>query len=311
MQTSYETLLSVCAALRDAAAASLVRAAVKAGYHEFFPDRVDQIAGMVDKAFDRLAHSQQAGIDPPGLVAVTGDLIERTFRKGDLAFWFNQTYHHYKTVLKPETDFQQLNRLITGRRVLDYGCGSGYLAARLARGGYELFTTDVLDYRYAEARHLPFVRMAAPTELPYPAGSMDSALVQAVLHHVDPRDLPLVIQHLALMASQVLIKEDTYGLPRDLPGAAEVLAAQPLLRAFEALAPEGQVRALVLIDYYANAVAQGLPEMNMPFAFKSVAEWHLALGANGLRVIRTRVAGFEPGRMHQSCHVWFECERAA
>jgi SAM-dependent methyltransferase len=308
--THDESLLSVCAALCDEAAVALVRAAVKAGYHEFFPDALEQIDGMLDGAFDRLGHSQQPAIDPTSLVAVTDDLIQRTFRKRDSAFWFNQTYHHYKTQLKPETDFQQLSRLISGRRVLDYGCGSGYLAARLARAGYELFTTDVLDYRYAEARHLPFVRMAAPTELPYPAGSMDSALVQAVLHHIDPHDLALVIQHLALIATQVLIKEDTYGLPRDLPGVAEALAAQPLLRAFDALSLEAQVRALVLIDYFANVVAQGLPEMNMPFAFKSVTGWQTVLGANGLRVSRTRVVGFEPGRMHQSCHVWFECERS-
>ena len=83
---------------------------------------------------------------------MTSELLERTFRKWDPSFWFNQIYHQYKTQTKPETDFQQLQKLIPGKRVLDYGCGSGYLAARLAKGGYKVFTADVLDYRYEEAR---------------------------------------------------------------------------------------------------------------------------------------------------------------
>ena len=34
----------------------------------------------------------------------------------------------------------------------------------LARGGYNVFTTDVLDYRYAEAQRLPFRSMTTPTD---------------------------------------------------------------------------------------------------------------------------------------------------
>ena len=66
---------------------------------------------------------------------------------------------------------------------------------------------------------------------------------------------------------------------------------------------------LALIDFFANAIAQGIPEMNMPFAFKTVSEWERVLLQNGFRVTRRIVAGFEPGRMHKSCHVWLVCER--
>jgi hypothetical protein len=90
---------------------------------------------------------------------------------------------------------------------------------------------------------------------------------------------------------------------------AETAAQQPLLQAFMAMPRETQYQVLILIDFFANAIAQGIPEMNMPFEFKSVTEWHRVLKANGLRVNRTWVAGFEPGRMHKSCHVWFVCER--
>jgi hypothetical protein len=90
---------------------------------------------------------------------------------------------------------------------------------------------------------------------------------------------------------------------------AETAAKQPLLQAFMKMPRDTQYQVLILIDFFANAIAQGIPEMNMPFEFRSVTEWHRILKVNGLKMNRTLVAGFEPGRMHKSCHVWFVCER--
>jgi len=240
---------------------------------------------------------------------VTSALLDDTFRKSDPSFWFNRIYHHYKTQIKPEADFQRLQNLLPGRKVLDYGCGSGYLSARLAKGGYEVFTTDVLDYRYAEARHLPFVQMTSSTDISYPDDSVDVAVALAVLHHINPDDLPRVIQRLRKIARYALIKEDTFGLPEKIEGLAESLKTQPLLRSFVAMTAGVQQQVLALIDFFANAIAQGLPEMNMPFEFKTVTAWQQVLLQNGFRLNQSLVAGFEPGLMHKSCHVWMVCER--
>jgi hypothetical protein len=178
------------------------------------------------------------------------------------------------------------------------------------KGGYEVFTTDVLDYRYAEARHLPFVQMTSATDIAYPDDSVDVAVVLAVLHHINPDDLPRVIQRLRKIARYALIKEDTYGLPEQTEGLNENLATQPLLRAFVAMTLDAQKQVLALIDFFANAIAQGLPEMNMPFEFKTLPAWEQVLLQNGFQVSRSLVAGFEPGLMHKSCHLWLVCERA-
>jgi SAM-dependent methyltransferase len=302
-------LWAVADALQNPRVVEFVRETVRTGYREVFSVPSDQIDALVDAAFDELARSREAP-QPPKLAETASDLAERLFGKGDPSFWFNRDYHHYKTEIKPETDFRQLRGLISRKRVLDYGCGSGYLAARLARGGYQVVTTDVLDYRFDEARELPFVRMTSPSDIPYPEGSIDTALVQAVLHHVEPAVLPLVIRRLSQIAEHVLIKEDSYGLTSGLPGLEERLKEQPLLRAFTEMPLELQYQALILIDYFANAIAQGIPEMNMPFAFRTVTEWREMLESNGLEVGRILVAGFEPGRAHKSCHVWFACDRA-
>lgn len=307
----HQALHTVGRALRNAEVVEFVSASVKAGYRECFLAEGAQACALVDDAFTRLARSQQAGVDPAGLVQVTSALLEHTFRKQDPSFWFNRSYHQYKTLAKPETDFRRLQKLLPGERVLDYGCGSGYLAARLAKGGYKVFTTDVLDYRYEEARGLPFVQMASATDIPCPDDSVDVAIVLAVLHHIDPENLSVVIRRLRAIARHVLIKEDTYGLPNDTEGLAEAQQAQPLLRNFVSMTLDGQQQALALIDFFANAIAQGLPEMNMPFEFKTVTEWDEVLRRCGFRLNRTVLAGFEPGLMHKSCHVWLLGERTA
>ncbi len=304
-----QALRAVSAALRNPRVAEFTANSVKAGYRQFFGDKNDQVCQMVDQAFEQLVRSQRDGENCAQLVKVTTELLKNTFRKSDPSFWFNRVYRHYKIEIKPETDFQQLQQLLPGKSVLDYGCGSGYFAARLARGGYKVFTTDVLDYRYPEARSLPFMRMASPTDIFYPDDSVDAAVVQAVLHHIGPNDLPLVLQRLRKIAKFVLIKEDTYGLSEHMEGLNEKLRSQPLLREFVAMSLEMQLQVLVLIDFFSNAIAQGLPEMNMPFEFKTVTEWQKVLADNGLRVNKTVLAGFEPGRMHMSCHVWLLCER--
>ncbi len=302
-------LRTVAGTLRNGDVVNFVKASVKAGYREFFGEFSDEVCGMVDQSFDRLSRSQGDGIDTARLVEVTSALLNDPFRKSDSSFWFNRIYHLYKTQIKPESDFQTLQKLLPGKSVLDYGCGSGYLDARLAKGGYEVFTTDVLDYRYEDARQLPFVQMSSATDIGYPNDSVDVALVLAVLHHVDPNDLPSVIQRLSKIARYALIKEDIYGWPEHGEGLAECLRTQALLRGFLGMALEKQQQVLALVDFFSNAVAQGIPEMNMPFAFKTVAEWEQVLLRNGFRVTRSIMAGFEPGRMHKSCHVWLVCER--
>ncbi|HXP17125.1 MAG TPA: class I SAM-dependent methyltransferase [Terriglobales bacterium] len=306
-----QALHTVGRALRNGEVVDFVGASVKAGYRECFLAKGEPACAMVEDAFTRLAKSQQEGVDPARLAQVTSALLQHTFRKQERSFWFNRIYHEYKTLVKPETDFRQMQKLLPGEKVLDYGCGSGYLAARLAKGGYKVFTTDVLDYRYEEARRLPFVQMASATDIPYPDDSMDVAIVQAVLHHIDPGNLPIVLRRLRAISRHVLIKEDTYGLPSHLEGVAETQEKQSLLRTFVSMPLDAQQQALALIDFFANAIAQGLPEMNMPFEFKTVTEWEEVLRREGFKVNRTVLAGFEPGRMHKSCHVWLLCERAS
>ena len=107
-----QALRTVADALQNQTVVEFVCATVKAGYREFYGAESDRVCGMVEKSFDELASSQQDGINTEKLVAVTSDLLEHTFRKADSSFWFNRIYHQYKIQTKPETDFQQLQKLL-------------------------------------------------------------------------------------------------------------------------------------------------------------------------------------------------------
>ena len=304
-----ETLNAVCDTLRDPAVVAFVADTVQAGYRECFTEHQEAAIELASTAFRTLESSQARGINPSAMLTATSELLQNVFRTHDKLFWFHVEYQRYKTVNKPEMDLAQLKPLIPGKQVLDYGCGSGYLAARLDKAGYAVMTTDVLDYRYPDARHLPFKAMQSPSDISYPDDSADVALIQAVLHHIDADALPTVLNKLRRVSSHLLIKEDTYGVRLDLEGASEAMETQPLMRRFLGFPLQTQCKVLALIDYYANVIAQGVPEMHMPFSFRTPDQWVTVLEESRFRVTRSLVVGFEPGRMHKSCHIWITCER--
>jgi hypothetical protein len=308
MMDQHQALGMICRALRDRGVVDFVRRSVMTGYLELCPGEGERIVQLVNTAFNRLSHSQVSKVDLDKLLGVSIELVEDVFKKKDSDFWFNRAYHHYKTRTKPDADFEQLEGLIEGNRILDFGSGSGYLATRFSRGGYQVHTADVLDYRYQEARQLPFVRLERLQAIPLASDCIDTALVQAVLHHIEDYELSFILGELGRIAPKLLIKEDTYCLPDQQIEVVERCRRQPLLQSFMRMPEQTQFLVLALIDYYANAIAQGILEMNMPLNFKTMTEWESTFASHGWRVSQTIIAGFEPGRVHKSCHVWFICE---
>jgi SAM-dependent methyltransferase len=234
-------------------------------------------------------------------------LVEDVFRKGDPEFWFNRVYKHYKREIKPRRRFEHLSGLLLDNRVLDVGCGDGLLSVLLAAHGYRPLLADVLDWRDEQARHLPFALMPSPTKLPFSGGAADTAMTFAVLHHIDAPNLSLLLNELKRTSRRVIIEEDTYDLP-DLPAFREVIARDAQLQAFMALSVDDQLRYTMLLDYFSNAISQGIPEMNFPFEFRSYQGWIDVFEAYGFRVVDTRLLGFQKGNFNRTCHVWYVLE---
>jgi SAM-dependent methyltransferase len=288
--------------LRNTQVLEFSRRIITENYAECAPDHEDAVRELLGQTFARLSASAE---DEQRFCSTVSSLVADVLRKHDPTFWFNRIYQSYKKTLKPRYRHEKLKPLLTGQTVLDLGCGDGLLAARLHDDGYEVFLTDVLDYRHETARPLPFRPMTDPAAIPYSESAFDNAIAMAVLHHVEAADLLPLLAGLRRTCRRVIVEEDSYGVPADLNGLPEIVQRDEQLREFVALPAENQLRVLMFIDYFANAIAQGLVQMDMPFNFKTVREWQGVFAAQGFTVRKTLLMGFQPGQFNRSCHVWF------
>jgi hypothetical protein len=119
----------------------------------------------------------------------------------------------------------------------------------------------------------------------------------------------LVLSELRRVSQRIIIEEDTYDVPQTLTGVEELARTQPQFARFCSLNIKNQFESLMLIDYFANALTQGLVEMNFPFQFKTIPQWISLLEAHDLHVSQVELLGFQPANVNRSCHVWFICDR--
>ena len=286
----------------DPALTAFAERVITQSYAECVPGDEAALRDLLRRAFAALAEaSHSAGAFQAALTRVSADL----FHTSEPDFWFNQRYRRYKRDFKPADRFRQLQPWLAGQTVLDLGCGNGLTSAIVRQHGYLPYLTDVLDYRAPEARELPFAPMPSPRQLPYPGQHFDTGLVFAVLHHVAADDLRPLLGELRRACGRVIVEEDTFDLPLAEPATAAALERDAMLRDFAALSSAAQRRFLMFVDYFANAITQGLPQMEMPFNFKPLRAWQALFAEQGWRVRETLIKGFQPRYFNRSCHVWF------
>lgn len=271
-------------------------------YKSHFPDHIDDVTPLLNNAWNHLLDARSGD----GLYRACEEVHRRFFKAGDSGSWFSRGYSSYKSQRKPVQDFDNLVGAITGSTVLDFGTGRGHLAVLIARAGFDCYTTDVMDYRCPDACGLPFQQMTSPHDVPYADDMFDSAIVKTVLHHVDATDLTPLLTNLRRVARRLVIEEDTYAVPTELLQSS---ARQPEIVQFNKLNHRDQFRVLALVDFFGNAVVQGLVEMNFGWQFKRVGEWNALFGSLGFHVSDTEIVGFRPGNVHKSCQVRFVVDR--
>ena len=72
------------------------------------------------------------------------------------------------------------------------------------------------------------------------------------------------------------------------------------------LTPENQKNYLEFLDYYANIIVQGIENMNIPLAFRTIQEWQIVFEKQGLFLVDLIPKGFQKQYFHRSNHLWFE-----
>lgn len=101
-----------------------------------------------------------------------------------------------------------------GDKVLDVGCGAGYVLAELA-AAHEVTGIDIVDSRDPALPQFPFARYDGLT-LPFPDQSFDVVLLVFVLHHVPNPLKPKLFAEVRRVARRhIVVLEDTPRTPID------------------------------------------------------------------------------------------------
>ena len=94
-----------------------------------------------------------------------------------------------------ERRFEALVRLLqprSGERLLDMGCGSGWLAERCRQAGARVWAADIALTGVAGARarfpQVPHYQVADVYHLPFAAGGFDAVLLSEVAEHLEDLD---------------------------------------------------------------------------------------------------------------------------
>lgn len=92
---------------------------------------------------------------------------------------------------------------VRGRRVLEVGCGRGWLAERMSRVATQVTASDIVLSDAVQSLPGVEVRAASAEALPWPDGSFDVVVSTHTLEHV--QDLPRALAELRRVAKEDLV----------------------------------------------------------------------------------------------------------
>ena len=185
-----KTIREILLALHNNEVREFVKETLKENYRNLFVGHRKEAQLMIDKAFQQLlAINNEENIEYQFMENLS-IIDDKIFKKNDQTFWFNKMYEYYKRYTRSNEDIKLIHRFILNKRAVDFGSGAGYFALELKKKGFEIFTTDVLDYRIADARVLPFKKMFSPIDVDSIPDNISTLIIRTVLHHIDKQSFP-------------------------------------------------------------------------------------------------------------------------
>ncbi|WPP48989.1 class I SAM-dependent methyltransferase [Catalinimonas niigatensis] len=282
-------------------------------------DVTDKCQYLVDSVFQRIEEIQAS---PEELFPLFAQLSRNKQPRDKI--WFDeflQAYQFYKHQRKLNRRYEKIKNYLHGSSYCDIGCGGGDFVAFLKhyhQPFQQVAGIDVMDWRTeAVKEEIGFQMLDFSQPDTFSKVKYDTMSCLAVLHHVGNTDEAqgIFLQNIRKSLSEggrLIIEEDVI-LPED-----ELLRHQEYQEQIQQL-KEYQINlsdflqfdyatqkdCIILIDFLANALAVGVPEMAFPCGFRSIEAWTDILENNGFSISKVKIAGFVPGNFNQSSHVYF------
>lgn len=169
---------------------------------------------------------------------------------------------------------QQISPFLTGRSLLDVGCGDGLVCAGIADRFSEVMMVDVMNYVDKSVR-LPF-RLYKPSS-PLPIRSrFDTALLLTVLHHArDPIDV--LRRTIRATNRRIIIIESVFGVRRTR------VIRRPSPSVLYSLSNVRQFKYASFIDWLYNRVFHN--GVSVPYNYQSPRQWMRIATSLGAKVV--------------------------
>lgn len=282
-------------------------------------DVADKCQNLVDSAFQRIEKIQSA---PEDLFPLFVQLSRNKQPRDKI--WFDeflQAYQLYKHQRKLNRRYEKIKTYLHGTSYCDIGCGGGDFVAFLKhyhRPFRQVAGIDVMDWcTEAVKEEIGFQMLDFSQPNTFSEVKYDTMSCLAVLHHVGNTDeaQSVFLQNIRNSLSKggrLIIEEDVVLPEGELrrhqqyqEQIMELKKQQEILSPFLQYDYATQKDCIILIDFLANALAVGVPEMAFPCGFRSIEEWTGLLENNGYEIKEVKIAGFVTGNFNQSSHVYF------
>lgn len=300
-----KTAQTLCRAFANPKVTLFVTSILSKKYKYHFPNNKRDVGRMVKMSIDDLVSAHRTNELSRDFIAVSQRIHTKIYANNS---WFNKLYKNYKIKTTPYYDYLLLRPYLSGVSVLDFGGGAGYMAIELRKQGFNVFITDVLDYRIKEVKDIGFHLMKHKAHINFNGMRFDNVIARTVLHHIDSDILPTILKKLHKVTNRLIMLEDVYGLEKESDVIQADIPFQKELQVFMKFTLVEQRQILMLFDYYGNSIVQGVHEMNFPFDFKPVKQWKKQLAENGWNVTNVEVIGFDIHNLHRPCQAWFVAE---
>ena len=226
------------------------------------------------------------------LVRLLSSTLELTEKAGTVpkdSSLFSAAKRKIGTSLSERADLiiEQISPFLSGKNVLDYGCGDGLIGLRLHRNGYSVTNLDVkMHTRLSDMAlydGLPFILFGDGHNIPESIGKFDNVLLLTVLHHTDNpvRNLENAIKA-TRKGGRLIVIESVYGV------TPEDKESQPHEKEYLSLSPEQQRKVNIFFDHFYNRIihySDGITstKVNVPYNFNTPAAWKEIFERHGLK----------------------------